>query len=133
MEHFRTEAYRSWLLGEFLLVCLLASATGLFAANESLQSAYTLPEARIAFDAAVAVIAGIVAVLAGVRFLVEGGLRDLLLAAGFSTIALGTAAFGLAPALAGGPLPVFAAWALLAARGLGTALIAAAPFMQARA
>ena len=67
-------------------------------------SSYALPEARLAFDTAVAVVATIVAVLASIRFVVEGRLLDLLLAAGFWSIALGTAAFGLVPLLGGGTL-----------------------------
>ncbi len=75
--------YRSWLLGEILLVCLLASGTALFAASDSLKSAYELHDARLAFDTAVAVVATFVCVLTSVRFLVEGRTLDLLLAAGF--------------------------------------------------
>jgi signal transduction histidine kinase len=119
-------------LGELLLVALLGSATGLFAASESLQSAYVLPEARLVFDSVVAVVAVIVCVLASVRFLVEGRTLDLLLAAGFSSIAFGTVAFGLVPVLGGGSLPPAAAWALVAARLLGAALIAVAPYMHGR-
>jgi signal transduction histidine kinase len=132
VEHFRSQSYRSWLFGELLLVALLGSATGLFAASESLQSAYVLPEARLAFDSVVAVVAVIVSVLASVRFLVEGRTLDLLLAAGFSSIAFGTIAFGLVPVLDGGSLPPAAAWALVGARLLGAALIAVAPYMDGR-
>ena len=64
VEHSRSPAYRSWLVGELLVVGLLASATALFASRESLQSAYVAPEARLALDSTVAVVAIIVAVLA---------------------------------------------------------------------
>ena len=111
---------------------LLASATALFSLAESLQSAYVLPDARLAFDTAVAVVAGIVSVLASVRFLVEGRTLDLLLAGGFWSIALGTAVFGLVPVLGGGSLPPEAAWALVGARLLGAALIAVAPYTDGR-
>lgn len=127
MENAR-QTYRSWLFGELLLVALLASATALFAVRETFTSTYELPEARLAFDTAVAVVATIVAVLASIRFVVEGRLLDLLLGAGFWSIALGTAAFGLVPLLGGGSLGPEAAWSLLAARILGAALIAVAPF-----
>jgi signal transduction histidine kinase len=132
VEHSRSSAYRSWLVGELLVVGLLASATALFASRESLQSAYALPEARLALDSTVAVVAIIVAVLATVRFLVEGRALDLLLAGGFWSIALGTAAFGLVPVLGGNPIPAAAAWSLLASRMLGAALIAVAPFTHGR-
>jgi signal transduction histidine kinase len=122
------QTYRSWLFGELLLVALLASATALFAVRDTFTSSYDLPEARLAFDTAVAVVATIVAVLASIRFVVEGRLLDLLLAAGFWSIALGTAAFGLVPLLGGGTLDAEAAWSLIGSRILGAALIAVAPF-----
>ena len=67
----RPEAYRSWLVGELCLVGLLGAATAYFALRSSL-GAYALPQARLALDTAVAVCATIVAILASVRFLVEG-------------------------------------------------------------
>jgi signal transduction histidine kinase len=57
---------------------------------------------------------------------------DLLLAAGFWSIGLGTAAFGLVPVLGGGTLPPEAAWSLIGARLLGAALIAVAPYTSGR-
>ena len=132
VDNVRAQSYRSWLLGEILLVGLLASGTALFAASESLQSAYELPNARLAFDTAVAVVAAIVCVLASVRFLVDGRTLDLLLAAGFWSIALGTVAFGLAPVLGGGALTPQSAWAFVGARLLGAGLIAIAPYIDGR-
>ena len=132
MQHARTQSYRSWLLGELLLVGLLASATALFAVRDTLTSAYALPEARLAFDTAVALVALIVAVLASVRFVVEGRVLDLLLAAGFWSISLGTAAFGLVPVLGGGSIGRETAWALIGSRLLGAALIAVAPYTDRR-
>ncbi len=132
MDHSQSQSYKSWLLGELLVVGLLASATALFAIVESVQSAYALPQARLVFDSAVAVVAVIVAVLTMVRFLVEGRTLDLLLAAGFWSIALGTTAFGLVPVLGGGVLPPAAAWSLVVARMLGAAFIALAPYVHGR-
>ena len=128
----RLQRYRSWLMGEILLVGLLASGTALFAASESLQSAYELQDARLVFDTAVAVVAAIVCVLASVRFLVDGRTLDLLLAAGFWSIALGTVVFSLVPALGGGSLTAWSAWALVGARLLGAGLIAIAPYVDGR-
>jgi signal transduction histidine kinase len=132
VDHLRSQSYRSWLVGEIVLISLLASGTCLFALSESLQSAYELPEARLVLDTAVAVVAGIVFVLASVRFLVDGRTLDLLLAAGFWSIALGTAVFGIAPVLGGSSLHPAAAWALVGARLLGAALIAVAPWADGR-
>ena len=128
----RAESYRSWLIGEILLICLLAAATTLFAASDSLQSVYELQDARLAFDTAVAVVAAFVCVLTSIRFLVEGRTLDLLLAAGFWSIALGTFAFGLVPVFEGGSLSASAAWPYVGARLLGAGLIAIAPYTDGR-
>ena len=132
VDHGRSQTYRSWLLGEIVLVCLLASGTALFAASDSLKSAYELHEARLAFDTAVAVVATFVCVLTSIRFIVEGRTLDLLLAAGFLSIALGTVAFGLVPVLGGGTLAPSGAWELVGARLLGAGLIAIAPYVDGR-
>ena len=132
MEHVRSQSYRSWLLGEVILIALLTAGTCLFAISESLQSAYEIPETRLILDTAVAVVAAIVAVLASVRFLVEGRTLDLLVGAGFLSIALGTTAFGLVPVLGGEAVHPAAAWALVGSRLLGVALIAVAPWSDSR-
>jgi signal transduction histidine kinase len=132
MEHLRSQSYRSWAVGEIILVALLGSGTVLFAVSGSLQSAYELAETRLVLDTAVAVVAGLVAVLASVRFRVDGRALDLLLAAGFWSISLGTTAFGLVPVLDGDPLPPWAAWSLVGSRLLGAALIAIAPWWNAK-
>ncbi len=132
MDHLRSQSYRSWLFGEIMLVGLLASATALFTVSSSLQTAYELPEARLVVDTVVAGVAVIVAVLSAIRFLVDGRTLDLLLAAGFLAIALGTVTFGILPILGGDPMPPWAAWALVGARLLGAALIAVAPFANGR-
>jgi len=132
MDHLRSQSFRSWLFGEVMLVGLLASATALFAVSPSLQSAYELPEARLVVDTAVAVVAAIVSVLSAIRFQVDGRKLDLLLAAGFWAIVLGTVVFGLLPVLGGESLPAWAAWALIGARFLGAALIAVAPYVDGR-
>jgi signal transduction histidine kinase len=132
VEHRRSQTYRSWLVSEILLVTLLASATALFTFSQSLQSAYELPEARLVLDTAIAVVAAIVSVLASVRFLVDGRALDLLVAAGFWSIALGTAVFAIVPVLGGEQMSPAAAWSFVGARLLGAALIAVAPFTDSR-
>jgi signal transduction histidine kinase len=130
--HLRFQSYRSWLVGEIMLIGLLGAGTLLFALSESLQSAYELPETRLVLDTAVAVVAGIVVVLVSVRFLVDGRTLDLLVVAGFLSIGLGTVVFGLVPVLGGSTLHPAAAWALVGARLLGVALIAVAPWADGR-
>ncbi|GIU93900.1 MAG: hypothetical protein KatS3mg012_0357 [Gaiellaceae bacterium] len=132
MEQERPLGYRSWLLGECMLVGLLASATALFAVSDWLEPAYVVPEARLAMDTAIAVVATIVAVLAAVRFVVEGRVSDLLLGAGFWSIALGTSTFVFATLVGGGSLPAEAGWAALGSRVLGASLIALGPVVESR-
>jgi signal transduction histidine kinase len=73
-----------------------------------------------------------VAVLAGVRFSVDGRRLDLLLCAGFSIAAAGTFSFGIAPVLGGHPLHRTEQWAGIWASLLAGALIAAAAYARTR-
>ena len=121
--------FESWLVGETLLVALLGSATALFLTNPSLRSTYELPEGRLVLDTAVVLAATIVAILAGVRFRVEGRRLDLLLAGGFFVAAAGTLSFSIVPVLGGEPQGAREAWAALAARVVAAGLIALAPLV----
>jgi signal transduction histidine kinase len=131
VERARGDTYRSWLVGELVLACLLGSATAFLALRGDLDG-YPLPDARLALDTAVAVFATIVAILAVVRFIVEGRLLDLLLAAGFFAAGLGTLCFAVAPLLGSVSLTPGDAWAGVSVQILGAALIAAAPFTHRR-
>ena len=126
------KAYLSWLRDEVLLLGLLGAALALFVAYPTLRSTYELPQARLVLDTTVMLAAAIVAVLAGVRFSVEGRRLDLLLCAGFSAAAAKSLAFAIAPVLGGHSLPRSAAWASVGGRILAAALIAAAPFTSRR-
>jgi len=126
------DTFESWLVGELLLVALLGSATALFLTNPSLRSTYELPEGRLVLDTTVVLAATIVAILAGVRFSVEGRTLDLLLAAGFYVAGVGTLAFGVIPVLGGDPQGPAEAWAALGSRVLAATLIALAPVVPAR-
>ena len=97
MQRNAKDTFESWLVGELLLVALLGSATALFLTNPALRNTYDLPEGRLVLDTAVVLAASIVAILAGVRFSVEGRVLDLLLAAGFFVAGVGTLAFSVAP------------------------------------
>jgi signal transduction histidine kinase len=126
------DTFDSWLVGELLLVALLGSATALFLTNPSLRSTYELPEGRLVLDTAVVLAATIVAILAAVRFSVEGRMLDLLLAAGFCVAGAGTLAFGVVPVLGGDPQGAAEGWSALGARVLAATLIALAPVVPGR-
>ena len=83
-------------------------------------------------DTAVVLAATIVAILAAVRFQVEGRLLDLLLAAGFCVAGIGTLAFSVAPVLGGEPQGPAEAWAALGSRLLAAVLIVLAPLVPGR-
>ncbi len=127
----RPDAYRSWLVGELVLVALLGVATAYLALSSSLQG-YALPQSRLALDTCVAVCATIVATLAAVRFLVEGRLLDAALGAGFLAAGLGTFVFAVGPVLGGGTLTPGEAWAAVGAQLLAASLVAVAPFLGRR-
>src|SRR4029078_7666305 len=74
----------------------------------------------------------LVAILAANRFAVDGRRTDLLLAAGFLVGSLSSAAFAIIPVLGGNSLQPSEAWAAALGGILGTALVAAAPFVGAR-
>jgi signal transduction histidine kinase len=126
-----SDRYRSWLIGELVLVCVLGLGTLLLATTGSLDG-YALSHARISLDTAVAVVASIVAFLAATRFLVEGRGMDILLTGGFLATGVGTFAFAVVPVLSGESLGMTEGWAAIGASLFGTALIAFAPFVDRR-
>jgi signal transduction histidine kinase len=126
------DAYQAWLVGELLLVGLLGAALALFLAYPDLRSTYELPALRLTLDTGITLAATIVAVLAGIRFTVEGRRLDLLLCAGFTTAALTTLFFSVAPVLGGDPVQTPEAWSAVGGRILALALIATAPWARGR-
>jgi signal transduction histidine kinase len=125
-------AYQAWLWGEVMLLGLLGAALALFVAYPSLRDTFELPQLRLVLDTAVTLAGAIVAVLAGVRFAVEGRRLDFLLCGGFFLGAASTFAFSIAPVFDGGTVGRSEAWAGVAGRLLATGLIAAAPFAHGR-
>src|SRR5918911_2192628 len=125
-------AYQSWLWGQVLLFGLLAAALAFFAAYPNLRPTYELPQVRLVLDTLVSVAAALVAVLAGVRFSVDGRRLDLFLCAGFSVAAGSTFCFGIAPVLGGAPLHRTEQWTWIWCRLLAAALIATAAFSRKR-
>src|SRR6059058_4381661 len=122
------DAYSAWLWGEVVLFGLLAAGLALFVAYPSLRDTYDLPQLRLVLDTAVTLAAAIVAVLAGIRFSVEGRRLDFMLCGGFFLAAVSTFAFGIAPAMGGATIGKTEAWAGMTGKLLAAGLIAGAPF-----
>ena len=74
----------------------------------------------------------LVAVLAAVRFSVEGRRVDLLLASGFFVTSLSAGVFAIGPQLGGQQVHPAEGWSALLGAMLGTSLIAAAPLVRGR-
>jgi signal transduction histidine kinase len=124
--------FQAWLWGEILLFGLLGSSLALFVANPELQTKFALPQLGLVLQTVMAFAGLIIAVLAGIRFAVEGRRLDLLLCSGFLISSLSIAAFAIAPVLGGGPVHRTEAWAGVIGRLLAWVLICAAPFVPGR-
>jgi signal transduction histidine kinase len=124
--------YQAWLWGEILLAGLLGASLALFLAYPVLQTSWDLPQLRLVLQTSMALAGLLVALLAAVRFSVEGRRLDLLLASGFFVSSLSAFGFSIGPQLGGAPLGASEGWAALLGGMLGQALIAAAPFLRGR-
>jgi signal transduction histidine kinase len=128
----RRDDFQAWLWGEILLVGLLGATLALFVAYPDLQTSYRLPELRIVLQTTMALAGSLVALLAGVRFSVEGRRLDLLLAAGFLVSSLSSIVFTVGPTLGGHSLREPEAWTGILGGLLGFALVAVAPFVRGK-
>jgi signal transduction histidine kinase len=126
-------SYEAWLSGELLLIGLLGAALALFVDYPYLRHAWDLPDLRLVLDTAITLAGGVVAVLTGIRFSVEGRRLDLLLSTGFFTASAGTLLFEIIPALDGQAAGRVESWAAVLARLAATLLIALAPFATGEA
>jgi signal transduction histidine kinase len=124
--------YQAWLWGEILLAGLLGASLALFLAYPVLQTSWDLPELRLVLQTTMALAGLLVAVLAAVRFSVEGRRLDLLLASGFFVTSLSAFAFAIGPQFGGRTLQAAESWSALLGGILGQALIATAPFIRGR-
>ena len=111
---------------------LLGSSLALFVTNHELQTRFSLPQLGLVLQTIMAFAAGIIALLAGIRFAVEGRRLDLFLCTGFLVSCLSNAAFSIAPLVSGHPAHRPEAWAGVVGRLLAWALIAVAPFVRGR-
>jgi signal transduction histidine kinase len=124
--------FQAWLWGEILLIGLLGAALALFLTRSDLQTEFSLPQAGLVLQTIIAFAGGIIALLAGIRYAVEGRRLDLLLCTGFLLGSLSIAAFSIAPMLNGNPVHRPEGWAGGVGRLLAWTLIAAAPFVRGR-
>jgi signal transduction histidine kinase len=124
--------FQAWLGGEILLIGLLGASLALFVTNPHLQTEIYLPDLRLVLQTIAAFAAGIIAVLAGVRYSVEGRRLDLLLCTGFLVASVSTTAFTILPALDGHSIQRPEAWAGVVGRVFSWVLIATAPFVRGR-
>src|SRR6476646_9095404 len=106
--------FQAWLWGEILLFGLLG---------------FSLPQLGLVLQTVMAFAGGIIALLAGIRFAVEGRRLDLFLSTGFMIASGSIVAFAIVPVLDGQPVHRAEAWAGVAGRLLAWTLIAAAPFV----
>jgi signal transduction histidine kinase len=124
--------FQAWLGGEILLIGLLGASLALFVTNRHLKSEVYLPDLRLVLQTIAAFAAGIIALLAGIRYSVEGRRLDLLLSTGFLVASASTMAFSIVPSLNGHPIHRPEAWAGVVGRLLSWVLIAAAPFIRGK-
>jgi signal transduction histidine kinase len=124
--------FQAWLWGEILLIGLLGAALALFLTRSDLQTEFSLPQAGLVLQTIIAFAGAIIALLAGIRYAVEGRRLDLLLCTGFLVGSLSIAAFSIAPVLNGDPIYRSEGWAGVVGRLLAWVFIAAAPFVRGR-
>jgi signal transduction histidine kinase len=124
--------FHAWLWGEILLIGLLGATLALFLSRRDLSTSFTLPELGLVLKTVMAFAGGIIALLAGIRYAVEGRRLDLFLCAGFLVGAASIAGFGIGPMLNGHPVHRPEAWAEVVGRLIAWIFIAAAPFVRGR-
>jgi signal transduction histidine kinase len=124
--------FQAWLWGEILLIGLLSAALALFVTRTDLQTEVSLPELGLVLQTVMASAGGLIALLAGIRYAVEGRRLDLFLCTGFLVASMSLLAFSVVPMLNGHPVHRPEAWAGVVGRLLAWLLIAAAPFVPGR-
>src|SRR5207247_2454581 len=93
---------------------------------------WELPSLRLVLQTTMALAGLLVALLAAVRFSVEGRRLDLLLSGGFFVSSLSSLAFAIGPQLNEQQLMPAEAWGALLGAMLGQAMIGVAPFVHGR-
>src|SRR5256886_5734889 len=124
--------FQAWLWGEILLIGLLESSLALLLTPRDLQTAISLPELGLVLQSVTAIAEAIIALLAGIRYAVEGRRVDLFLCVGVLVSSVSIVAFSIGPVVNDDPVHSPEAWAAVVGRLLGWALIAAATFVCGR-
>ena len=124
--------FQAWLWGEILLIGLLGAALALFLTRNDLQTEFSLPELGLVLQTIMAFAGGIIALLAGIRYAVEGRRLDLLVCTGFLVGTISIVGFSVIPMLNGGPVHRPETWAGVVGRLVSWLLIAVAPFVPGR-
>ena len=124
--------FQAWLGGEILLIGLLGASLALFVARSELQTQVSLPELGLVLQTVIAFAGGIIALLSGIRYAVEGRRLDLFLSTGFVVSCASIVAFSIVPSLNGHPVHRPEAWAGILGNVFSWVLIAVAPFVPGR-
>jgi len=124
--------FQAWLWGEILLIGLLGSSLALFVTREDLQAKVSLPQLGLVLHTVIAFAGAIIALLAGIRYAVEGRRVDLFLCTGFLVASVSIVAFSIGPVVNGEAVHGPEAWGAVVGRLLAWGLIAAAPFVRGR-
>src|SRR5437899_8272710 len=93
--------FQAWLWGEILLIGLLGSSLALFVTREDLQAKVSLPQLGLVLHTVIAFAGAIIALLAGIRYAVEGRRVDLFLCTGFLVASDSIVAFSIGPVVNG--------------------------------
>ena len=126
------DRWEGFLWGQVLLFGLLAASLGLFLSYPSLRTPYELPELKLVLATLYMLAGGLVALLSGTRFSVEGRRFDLFLCCGFFVTSVSWLTFSIIPAVAKTSPGRTELWGAVIGRMLGWGLIAAAPFARGR-
>jgi signal transduction histidine kinase len=126
------DRWEGFLWGQVLLFGLLAASLGLFLSYPSLRTPYQLPELKLVLATLFMLAGGLVALLSGTRFSVEGRRFDLFLCCGFFVTSVSWLSFSIIPSIARASSGRAELWAAVIGRMLGWGLIAIAPFARGR-
>jgi signal transduction histidine kinase len=126
----RRDAFETFLSGEVVLVALLGAALTLFLTKPSMRHPYDLPQLRLVLTSLYAVGAGMLAVLAAIRFTVDKRRFDLMLSCGFSLIGLSWLFFAVGPAVVDRSENGIEPWGCLGGVLIGWAIITGAPLVR---